>query len=290
MSDEQTGLALGIMAITLFGLTLPITKLLIPIMHPVFIGLGRAALAGIVALIILLHVKQKPPTIVQGWKLLIVSSTVVIGFPVLSAMAMQTTPASHGGVVMGIAPLATAAAGALFGRERPSIGFWLLGLIGTVLVITFSLRRGLEGFVAGDLLLLLATVLVAIGYALGGILAKEIGGWQVICWALVISFPVILIPSIVFAPERILALPMPSILAFLYLALVSQLLGFFLWYKGMAIGGVARVSQSQLLQPFVTILASALLLNEPISLSVCLFACAVMATVFLGKRMPIKYD
>ena len=290
MSDEQKGLALGVMAITLFGLTLPITKLLIPLMHPAFIGFGRAVLAAIVALIILLCFKQKPPTINQVWKLIIVASSVVVGFPILSAMAMQTTPASHGGVVMGIAPLATAAAGAILGRERPSIGFWLLGLLGTILVITFSFRHGIDGFVAGDLLLFLATVLVAIGYAMGGILAKEMGGWQVICWALVISFPFILIPSIVFAPERILALPISSILAFLYLALVSQLLGFFLWYKGMAIGGIARVSQSQLLQPFVTILASALFLNESISLSVGLFACAVTATVFLGKRMPIKHD
>ena len=133
------------MTITLFGLTLPITKLLIPLMHPAFIRFGCAVLAAIVALIILLYFKQKPPTIHQAWKPIIVASTVVIAFPLLSTMAMQTTQASHGGVVMGIAPLATAAAGALLGRERPSIGFWLLGLLGNyssdnIVISSWNLR------------------------------------------------------------------------------------------------------------------------------------------------------
>jgi len=280
---------MGLAAVALFGLTLPVTKILTPHMHPLFIGLGRALLASIVALLILLVTKQPYPNIQQFKKLAVIALGVVIGFPVLSAWAMQTVPASHGGVVMGIAPLATVVAGVTFSRERPSLGFWVAALSGALLVVTFSLLDGTSGVVIGDIILLMAILLMAVGYAVGGTLAKQMGGWQVICWALVISAPVIMLPAWHYAPADLTTLPASIIAAFLYLALISQLFGFFLWYKGLAMGGVARVSQTQLLQPFVTISASAIIVGEAISLTMLLFAGAVIATVALGKSMPIHH-
>lgn len=289
MNKELKGLLFGLVAVVLFGFTLPVTKMLTPIMHPLFIGLGRATLAAMIALLILLFSKQSIPTPRQLARLAVVALGVVIGFPVLSAWALQTVPASHGGVVMGILPLATVAAGVLVSHERPSKGFWFVGLVGAGLVTLFSLHGNSDGLVIGDLILVAAIACAAFAYAMGGVLAKDMGGWQVICWALVISLPFIVWPSWYYAPENLSTQPLTIWIAFLYLALFSQLFGFFFWYKGMAIGGVARVSQSQLLQPFVTIVAAALLLGESVSMTTLLFASAVIATVAVSKKMQVHH-
>lgn len=288
MSDESKGMFLGLVGVVSFGLTLPATRFIIPYFEPVFIGLGRAVIASFVAALLLIATKQTRPSRNQFYQLLGVASGVVVGFPILSAWAMQTVPASHGGVVLGVLPLATAIVGAVVSNEKPSVAFWICGIVGSAVVIAYSLLQGVGEFQTGDFFLLGAIVSAATGYALGGKLSKEIGGWQVICWALVISFPFIIVPAWLEAPQDAVgSLPLNVILSFLYLALVSQLFGFFFWNKGLALGGVARVSQTQLLQPIVTLVASALLINETINVQTIVFAILVIVTVAIGKKMPI---
>jgi drug/metabolite transporter (DMT)-like permease len=287
MSNESKGMLLGLLGVIAFGLTLPATRYVVPYLDPVFIGLGRAVLAAFFAALLLLITRQPIPDKYQFCKLLVIASGVVVGFPVLSAWAMQTVPSSHGGVVLGILPLATAVAGVLISSERPSPGFWLSGAAGCAAVVVYSLRDGAGSFQPGDLALLGAVASAGVGYAVGGQLSREIGGWQVICWALVIALPFIALPAWIQAPENGLNIPVNIWMGFLYLALVSQLLGFFLWNKGLALGGIARVSQAQLVQPFVTIVASAILINEAIEAVTVIFALLVVSIVAIGKRMPI---
>ena len=288
MSNESKGMILGFLGVAAFGLTLPATRFIVPYFDPIFIGLGRAVIASVVAAFILIATRQSRPTRHQLMQLSVVALGVVLGFPVLTAWAMETVPASHGGVVLGVLPLATAAAAVIVSREKPSVGFWIFSLIGSIVVVTYSLLQGFGSFQLGDLLLIGAILSAGLGYALGGKLSKELGGWQVICWALVISFPFIIFPAWMQAPEENFSnLPLNVLLSFLYLALVSQLFGFFLWNKGLALGGIARVSQTQLMQPFVTLLASAYLINETVSLQTILFAVLVVCIVAIGKKMPV---
>ena len=289
MRAEHHGLFLGLLAVVAFGLTLPATRHITPYFDPVFIGLGRASLAALFAALILLVTRSQLPNLNQFFQLVIVSLGVVIGFPVLSAWSMQTLPASHGGVVMGVLPLITAAVGAMISNERPSIMFWLLGLIGSALVVSYALIDGAGALQLADIALFVAILCAAIAYAVGGVLARQLGGWQVICWALLIALPFMLYPAWLRSPDSWQTIPSSALWSFLYLALVSQLLGFFAWYKALAIGGVARVSQLQLLQPFVTLAASALLLGEAITSTTVVFGVLVVASVAIGKKMPIYH-
>ena len=288
MNNESKGMILGFLGVVAFGLTLPATRFVVPYFDPIFIGLGRAVIASVIAAFILIATKQSKPTRKQLIQLSVVALGVVLGFPVLTAWAMETVPASHGGVVLGILPLATAVAAVIVSKEKPSVGFWIFSLIGSIVVVTYSLLQGFGSFQLGDLLLVGAIISAGLGYALGGKLSKELGGWQVICWALVISFPFIIFPAWMQAPEEDFSnLPLNVLLSFLYLALVSQLFGFFLWNKGLALGGIARVSQTQLIQPFVTLLASAFLINETVNLQTIIFAVLVVSIVAIGKKMPV---
>ena len=305
MTAENKGVLLGTIGVVTFALTLPATRHLVAYMDPVFIGVGRAFFASILAILILIITRQPWPTRSQIAQLFIVFLGVVVGFPVLSAIAMQTLPAAHGGVILAILPLATVAMSVLVSTERPSLGFWLVSILGTVLVIIYSILNSGDGASAGlpDVLLLLAVLSAAAGYAVGGKLAHEVGGWQVICWALAVGFPFLLYPALFglpfssSQPELRIAtnwqlglkqIPLDALGSFVYLTVMSQLIGFFFWYKGLALGGVARVSQLQLLQPFVTIAASALLLNELISGLTLWFAALVVVVVAIGKRMSIS--
>jgi drug/metabolite transporter (DMT)-like permease len=288
MHNETKGMILGLMGVTAFGLTLPATRVVVPYMDSVFIGLGRAVIAAVVALLLLIGLKQKRPSITQTKQLVIVALGVVIGFPILSSWAMMHVPASHGGVVLGILPLATAIAGVLVGNERPSIFFWGVSLMGSGLVVTYALIQGSGTFHMADFALLGAVFSAAIGYAVGAKLSRDLGGWQVICWALVLTLPFVLIPAAMTAPETFAGIPLSVHASFLYLALVSQLFGFFFWYKGLAMGGIARVSQIQLIQPFITLLVSALILREVIDIETSIFVVLVVSSVWLGKKMPIR--
>ena len=288
MNNINKGMLFGLLGVSAFGLTLPVTRYVVPYLDPVFIGLGRAVVAALFAALTLVLFRQPLPNKQQWQKLAVVVGGVIIGFPVLSAWAMKYVPANHGGVVLGLLPLTTAIAGIFISRERPSWGFWLTGLVGSVLVVAFALWDGAGSLHTADWILFAALIVTGIGYAMGGQLAKELGGWQVICWALLLSLPFILIPAIVTRPVELSSIPASVWLGFLYLAIVSQFLGFFAWNKGLALGGIARVSQTQLLQPFITIVAASLLLGEQIQLYTLIFAALVVLAVAISKRMPIE--
>jgi drug/metabolite transporter (DMT)-like permease len=285
---ESKGLLLGFIGVAVFSLTLPVTRLAMADSDPVVFGLGRSLLAGAVAAAILLATRQRRPRGAEWRALALVAAGVIFGFPLLSAWGMQLVPAAHGGVVLGILPLATAVAGAVLLRERPSMAFWLVSLVGGVAVVAFSLLRGGGSLGFGHLALLGSVACAAVGYAEGARLSRSLGGWQVICWALVLSFPLLLVPVVPAVVAHGLPGSPQSWAAFLYVALFSQLFGFFAWYRGLAVGGVARVSQVQLLQTFLTIAASALLFGETIDALTLGFAVFVVANVALGRRMPVK--
>jgi drug/metabolite transporter (DMT)-like permease len=287
MQNETKGMLLGLIGVSAFGLTLPATRVVIPYLDPFFIGFGRAVIAAIFAIFLLVWFRQKIPNVKQIKQLSVVALGVVIGFPILSSWAMQYVPAAHGGVVLGILPLATAVAAVLVGNEKPSVGFWCVSVVGSGLVVLYSLLQNTGSFHVADVALLGAVISAAIGYAVGAKLTKEIGGWQVICWALTLSLPFILTPAILNAPESLVDIPVKAYVCFLYLALVSQLFGFFAWNKGLALGGTARVGQTQLLQPFITLLASVLFLGEAIDAQTIVFIFLVVCSVWLGKKMPI---
>ena len=288
-----SGLFFGLIGVLIFSATLPMTRLAVVDLHPVFIAFGRAAVAGIAAALLLLMRRPAWPTRRQ-WRLLTETSLgVVVGFPVFSSIAMRYLPASHGAIVTGLLPLATAVAAVLLSHERPSRGFWICSLLGTTLVIVYALSEG-GGLTWGDAALLIAVALGALGYARGGLLSRDMGGELVISWALLLFLPVTvgvtlwsLLDGWAFfvAPGEV---QLASWLGFLYVSLFSMWIGFFFWYRGLATGGVARVGQTQLLQPFFTVLLAALMLGEALTWKTVGFAIAVIVTVAIGRRMQVR--
>jgi drug/metabolite transporter (DMT)-like permease len=290
-SDDRKGLLLGLIGVTLFGLTLPMTRIAVHELDPVFIALGRSLVAGVLAALALGLTRSSWPARADLWPLALTATGVIFGFPLLATIAMQTVPSSHGGVVLGLLPLATAATSVWFAGERPSFGFWLCGIAGSIVVVTFALisHGGSDLFViqAGDLLLLAAIAAAAIGYAQGAVLARRLGGWQTISWCLVLSAPFLALGVHFFCPVINWQASLPAWGGFFYVAIFSQFLGFFAWYRGLALGGIARVGQTQLLQPFITLAGAALLIGEHIGALELGFAVLVVAVVAAGRRMRV---
>jgi drug/metabolite transporter (DMT)-like permease len=290
VNHEAKGMLLGLVGVSVFGLTLPVTRFVVATLDPLFIGLGRAVIAGLCAALLLFLMKEALPNRKQIKQLMLVALGVVIAFPLLSSWAMQSVPAAHGGVVIGVLPLVTVVLSTLLSSERPSLGFWLSAVVGSMLVVIYAGLQGMSGFYWGDLALLAAVVSAAIGYVVGGKLSQQLGGWRVICWALVLSLPFTLIPASLLLPHEPLRISLTVWAGFLYLALFSQLFGFFFWYKGLVIGGIARVSQVQLLQPFITLLASVVLLGEVVDQLTILFAALVVGMVAISKKTAIRIN
>ena len=284
---ETIGLFYGFLGVLTFSLTLPATRVAVADLDPMIVGLGRAVIAGTLAAILLKVTRQPLPARRHFPSLIVIAVGVIVGFPLLSAWAMRSLPANHGAIVLGILPLATAIAGVLRAGDRPSVAFWMCSSLGSAIVVAFALTKGDGSLQMASLVLFGAVVAAAIGYAEGGRLSREMGGWQVICWALVISAPLLAIPVALTIVQTGLHASLHSWLGFGYVSVFSMFLGFFAWYHGMAIGGVARVSQMQLLQPFLTLFASAFLLHEQITGLTVLAAIAVVATVAIGKKAPI---
>lgn len=282
--DETLGYLLGLLAVAAFALTLPTTRHAVRFFDPVFVGLGRAVGAALLAAIYLLASGARRPSRAQLGQLGIIAGGVVVGFPLLSAWAMRFVDASHGGVVLGILPLATALAGAWMAGERLPARFWAVAAAGTALVTGFALSHSHGALAPADLALLGAVAAAAIGYAAGARLARSLGGLAVISWALLLSAPFLIGPVALHAPAT-LAAPASAWLAFAYVMVVSQFLGFLAWYRGLALGGIARVGQTQLLQPILTILASGVLLGEPGDAATWLVAGLVLALVAVGRRV-----
>ncbi|MDQ2730592.1 MAG: DMT family transporter [Armatimonadota bacterium] len=287
LRPKTLGLVYGFIGVFCFSLTLPATRAAVTDLNTTIVGLGRALVASIFAALFLCASHQPLPTRAQFKSLIIVAAGVVVGFPLLSAWAMHRAPATHGAIVLGLLPLGTAIAGAMRAGERPSREFWLASVAGSSTVVLFALVTGGGKAHIADLALLGAAIAAALGYAEGGRLAREIGGPQVICWALLISAPV-LIPPVALAVHRHgLAASPAAWLGFAYVSCVSMFLGFFAWYHGLALGGIARVGQLQLLQPFLTVFASAVLLGEKITAVTVGFALAVVVCVSVGRKAPI---
>ena len=293
---EARGLALGLLGVVIFAATLPMTRLAVgtpeaPGMSGVFVAMARAAVAGALSALLLLAQRAPWPQRGDGWPLLLMALGVVFGFPLLTSLAMRHVGAVHASVLVGVLPLATAAVGALLHRQRPSAGFWACALLGTGLVVLFALLSAGGGgsrlaLHPADLLLLAAMLCGAVGYADGGRLAQRMRADQVICWALVLSLPATLPLAALSWP----AAPQTAVAwgALAYVAVFSMWLGFFAWYRGLALGGTVRVSQVQLLQPFLGMLVAVPLLGERLDAVSVGFGLAVMATVLAGRRMPVR--
>lgn len=294
MNRETRGLWLGFVGVAIFALTLPMTRVAVgtpeaPLMSGLFVALGRAVLAALLSMAFLLATRAPWPKRADWPALALTAGGVVFGFPLLTSVAMRHVEAVHASVIAGVLPLATAVAGALLHHQRPAPRFWLCAGLGSVLVVAFALLKSGQGGLRlhpADLLLLAAMACAAVGYAYGARLSQRMRAEHVICWALVASLPVTLPLAWVTWPAQ--TLPAAAWGAFAYVSVGSMWLGFFAWYRGLALGGTVRVSQVQLLQPFLTMLFAVPLLGERLDALTLAFGVAVVATVFLGKRAPVE--
>ena len=288
LATERRGLIYGFIGVLLFSLSLPATRLAVTHLDPIFVSLGRSLVAAVPAALFLLATRARIPTRAQYLRLGLTSAGVIFGFPLLTSWAMLYVPSAHGAIVVGLLPLATAMMGAWVHHERPSAGFWITAAAGSALVVAFAAFNGGGALHLADLALFGAVVLGAFGYAQGALLTRELGGRETISWALVISVPLLLPPvAVVVARSDFAAATALEWAGFAYVAIFSQYLGFFAWYKGLDLGGVARVSQVQLTQVFLTMTFAALLLGEKVTWLMLGFAVAVVATVAIGRRMPV---
>ena len=279
---------IGFVGILIFSLTLPITKVVLLGFNPYFIAFGRALLAGFFASAYLLYTKALFPPKSDILKLAIIALGVIFGFPILTTIAMEEGSSAHGAVILGMMPLATTVIGVIRFKERPSMGFWLVSILGAGLVVVYALLKNSGNFTYIDGLLVLGGICACVGYVEGGELSRKMSPPQVISWALVISLPINLVATY-FSFDAAYWNVDPFIwTGFMYLGLFPMYLGFFFWYGGIAIGGIARVSQVQLIQPFCTLIAASLILGDPLTLMNMVFAFLVVSTVVLSKKMFVK--
>jgi len=272
----------------MFAGTLPATRLAVTGFDPFFLTVARAAIAGLAGLAVIAVTKRRLPPRSLWLEFAFAALFTVVCFPLSAALAMTTLPAAHGGVVLGVLPLATAAAAAILAHERPSIWFWLVGAIGAGIVLTFVYRQGGgDGFSIGDLFLLGTVISGAIGYTLSGRLTAHMPGWEVISWQVVIFLPLSLFATLVMWPADIANISLMPWLGLGYVSFVSQYTAFFVFNAALAMSGIARVGQIMLLQPFVIVGLALPVNKEPIQIDTVLFAAAVVATVLVGQRMKV---
>jgi drug/metabolite transporter (DMT)-like permease len=278
------GLALGSLGILGFSFSLPATRLAVADLDPWVVAFGRATVAAALSVVYLVATRATRPTREQVPSLAIVAGGVIVGFPLLTSLALEVQTAAHGAVVIAILPAATAVAAVARAHERPSRRFWLAASAGLVAVLAFVVTEGVSGPRLGDLFLLAAVVLCAIGYAEGGALSRTLGGPTTICWALVLSAPLTATVTGLAIALTGLHAGTTAWLGFAYVATISMFLGFFAWYAGLARGGVARIGQVQLAQPVLTLGWSAALLGEGVGAATLLTAIAVLACVAATQR------
>lgn len=288
-ADETRGLWLGALGVAIFAMTLPMTRLAVgpdsdPQLPPLFVTAGRAAVAGLLSIAYLWLTRAPRPRRAQFGSFTVSALGTVLGFPLFLALALREVDAMHAAVVTGVLPLATAAAAALAFRQRPSVGFWVCAVVGCALVLAFAAHRGSGRLVAGDALLLLAVASAAVGYVAGARLSAQMRAEHVICWVLVGSLPFTLPVMLASWPAQ--PVRASAWLGFAYVTVFSMWLGFFAWYRGLALGGTVRVSQVQLVQPFLALLFAVPVLGETLDATTLLFSLAVIAVVFVGKRLP----
>lgn len=284
MDKTLSGWLNGFLGMLIFSGSLPATRVAVIDFDPIFLTVARAAIAGLLALAPLLIFRQKRPARADLQPLAIVAISVVVGFPLLTALALKHVSAAHSIVFIGLLPLATATFGVLRAGERPRPAFWLFSCIGSALVAGFAMAQGFTASPLGDLLMLAAVIICGLGYAEGAALSRRLGGWQVICWALVLSLPIMVGLSLLTLPASLAPIGGTAWLGLAYVSLFSMLIGFVFWYRGLAQGGIASVGQLQLLQPFFGLLLAATLLHEVVSWPMLAVAAGVALCVAGARR------
>ncbi|MBB4289716.1 drug/metabolite transporter (DMT)-like permease [Rhizobium leguminosarum] len=284
MDRMASGWINGFIGVVIFSGSLPATRVAVMQFDPVFLTVARAAIAGILALGLLIIFREKRPSGRDLLSLVVVALGVVVGFPLLTALALQHVTSAHSIVFVGLLPLATAIFGVVRGGERPKPAFWLFSILGSALVAGFALTQGLTASPVGDLLMLAAIIVCGLGYAEGGRLSRTLGGWQVISWALVLSLPVMVAVALLHRPASFSGIETPALLGLAYVSLFSMLIGFIFWYRGLSQGGIAAVGQLQLLQPFFGLALAATLLHEPVTWAMLAVTVAVILCVAGARR------
>ncbi|PDT00765.1 DMT family transporter [Rhizobium chutanense] len=284
MDRMASGWINGFIGVLIFSGSLPATRVAVMQFDPVFLTVARAAIAGILALGLLIAFREKRPGRRDLISLVVVALGVVVGFPLLTALALQHVTSAHSIVFIGLLPLSTAIFGVIRGGERPKPAFWLFSVLGSALVAGFALTQGLTASPVGDLLMLAAIVACGLGYAEGGRLSRTLGGWQVISWALVLSLPVMVAVAFLHRPASFAGIETPALIGLAYVSLFSMLIGFIFWYRGLSQGGIAAVGQLQLLQPFFGLALAATLLHEPVTWIMLAVTVAVILCVAGARR------
>ncbi|WP_183558651.1 DMT family transporter [Mucilaginibacter sp. SP1R1] len=285
--NQTSGWINGFIGVLLFSGSLPATKAAVLDLSPFFVTVTRAGIAGLLAVCVLLVFREKRPKKAQLYSLIIVASGAVVGFPLLSALALQYITSAHSLVFIGMLPLTTATFGVLRGGERPHPLFWVFAALGSFMVIGYALSQGLSASPIGDILMLLAIVLCGLGYAEGAKLSRELGGWQVISWALVLSLPFTVPLMFFLRPLSISTVSSAAWIGLAYVSVFSMLIGFVFWYRGLAQGGIAAVGQLQLLQPFFGLALAALLLHEQVSMGMVGITVCVILCVAGSKKLAV---
>jgi drug/metabolite transporter (DMT)-like permease len=284
MDRTAIGWINGFLGVVIFSGSLPATRLAVHDFDPLFLTMARATIAAILAGLMLVLFRQRWPEKSDIVPLIVTAFGVVIGFPLLTALALQHVTAAHSIVFVGLLPLATAIFAVLRGGERPKPAFWLFSVLGSALVVGFALAQGITAAPVGDALMLGAIIVCGLGYAEGAKLSRRLGGWQVISWALVISLPVMAVLLVAFWPQSWSGIGAPAWAGLAYVSVFSMLVGFIFWYRGLALGGIAAVGQLQLLQPFFGLAIAALLLGEYVSPAMIAVTLGIVACVAGAKR------
>ncbi|MBN9458625.1 MAG: DMT family transporter [Bosea sp. (in: a-proteobacteria)] len=284
MTIAGKGWGSGLLGVMIFSGSLPATRVAVAGFSPLFLTSARAVIAAALGGLFLALLRQKMPARTDLLSLFVVAIGVVLGFPLLTALALQHVTAARSIVFIGLLPLATAIFGVLRGGENPKPAFWLFSVLGSATVAGFALLHSEGSSLAGDLLMVAAVLLCGLGYAEGATLSRRLGGWQVISWALLLSLPASASIALAFLPASWNGIGLPAWLGLGYVSVFSMLVGFVFWYRGLALGGIAGVGQLQLLQPFLGLLLAGLVLHEPIAWSMIAATGVVVLSVAGAKR------
>lgn len=284
MRRTSAGWGSGLLGVIIFSGSLPATRVAVSGFSPLFLTSARAVVAALLGTGLLLLLRQARPGRQDLVSLAIVALGVVVGFPLLTALALQHITSAHSIVFIGLLPFATALFGVLRGGERPCALFWLFSSAGSLTVAAFSLSQSADASLTGDLLMVGAIILCGLGYAEGAVLSRRLGGWQVISWSLLLASPVMACLALTTLPDAWSGIGRPAWIGLGYVSVFSMLLGFVFWYRGLALGGIAGVGQLQLLQPFFGLVLAAVLLGEPVALSMIAVTSIVVVCVVGAKR------
>jgi drug/metabolite transporter (DMT)-like permease len=284
MQRTTDGWVSGLIGVIIFSGSLPATRVAVASMTPLFLTSARAVIAAVIGAALLLVLRQARPARSDLPSLAIVAFGVVVGFPLLTALALRHITSAHSIVFIGLLPLATAMFGVLRGGERPKAAFWLFSILGSLAVAGFALSQSGAASLTGDLLMVAAILVCGLGYAEGAVLSRRLGGWQVISWALVLALPVMAALALATLPVTWSGIGLSAWAALAYVSVFSMLVGFVFWYRGLALGGIAGVGQLQLLQPFFGLALAGLLLHEPVPWTMLAATALVVLCVAGAKR------